>query len=150
FSTLQSHISNSNVTLADGLTFCVIGSDTITPTLSIALSFVLHVPQLSFNLIFVSKLTRMLNYYILFFSNYCLFQDLMTKKIIGKGHEAGGLYILDTQMPNSITYSSITIPFKMHCQLGHSSLTSLKKLCPEFNMVSLLDCESCQFTKHHC
>ena len=37
----------------------------------------------------------------------------------------------------------------MHCRLGHPSLSLLKKLCPQFSSLSSLDCESCQFTKHH-
>jgi len=73
----------------------------------------------------------------------------MTKKIIGKGLESGGLYILDTQIPKSIACYGITTPLEVHCRLGHSSLPLLKKLCPQFSKVSLLDCESCQFAKHH-
>ena len=95
FSTFQSHISLSNVTLADGSTSCVLGSGTVNPTPLLSLSSVLSLPKFSFNLISVSKLTRALNCCISFFLDHCLFQDLMTKQIIGKGHESGALYILD-------------------------------------------------------
>ncbi|KAM7509738.1 hypothetical protein LguiB_008613 [Lonicera macranthoides] len=149
FSTFQSHISPSSVTLADGTSSSVLGSGTITPTPVIPLSSVLHLPQLSFNLISVSQLTRKLNCCISFFPDYCLFQDLMTKKIIGKGHESGGLYILDTSIPKSVACSGVTSAFKAHCRLRHPSLPLLKELCPQFNKVSSLDCESCQFAKHH-
>jgi len=71
----------------------------------------------------------------------------MTKKIIGKGHESRGLYILDTQIPKSIACYGVTTPLEVHHQLGHPSLPLLKKLCPQFSRVSLLDCELCQFTK---
>ena len=37
----------------------------------------------------------------------------------------------------------------MHYRLGHPSLPLLKKLCPQFSSLSSLDCESCQFAKHH-
>ena len=83
FSNFQSHKSTCPVTLANGSTSCVIGSGTINPTPSLALSYVFNLPQLSFNLISVSKLTKSLNCCALFFPDYCLFQDLMTKKIIG-------------------------------------------------------------------
>ncbi|XP_071933222.1 uncharacterized protein [Coffea arabica] len=75
--------------------------------------------------------------------------NLTMKQIIGKGYESGGLYILDTQIPKSIACSGIVTPFEAHCRLGHPSLPLLKILCPQFQSLSLLDCESCQFAKHH-
>lgn len=150
FSTFQSRTSTSTVTLADGSPSCVRGSGTIIPTPLLPLSSVLHLPNLSFNLISVSQLTRNLNCCISFFPDHCLFQDLTTKKIIGRGHESGGLYILDTPILNSVACSGVTTsPFEAHCRLGHPCLPSLKKLCPQFSKVSSVDCESCQFAKHH-
>ena len=74
----------------------------------------------------------------------------MKKRIIGRGHESGGLYILDHAVSRPVACSGVTIPFETHCQLGHSSLPFLNKLCPQFSSPSSLDCESCQFAKHHC
>ncbi|EOY08968.1 Uncharacterized protein TCM_024268 [Theobroma cacao] len=82
-------------------------------------------------------------------SKISLIKDLATKQIIGKGCESGGLYYLDTQVPRSIACSSVLTPFEVHCRLGHPSLSSLKKLCPQFQNVFSLDCESCPFAKHH-
>ena len=79
FSTFQSQPSHSTVTLADGSHSCVLGSGTIVPTPSIPLTSVLSLPNFSFNLMFVSKLTRALKRYISFFPGFCIFQDLMTK-----------------------------------------------------------------------
>lgn len=149
FSMYQSHTSPTTVTLADGSTSAVLGSGTVNPTPSITLSSVLSLPKFAFNLVSVSKLTRTLNCSVSFFPGYCLFQDLVTKKIIGEGHESAGLYILDTQAPRSTACSSTLSPFEAHCRLGHPSLPLLKKLCPEFHSVSSLECESCQFAKHH-
>ena len=67
----------------------------------------------------------------------------MTKQIIGRGNESGGLYILDIAIPRPIACSGVTTPFETHCRLGHPSLTLLKKLCPQFSSLSSLDCESC-------
>ena len=53
----------------------------------------------------------------------------MTKQIIGRGRESGGLYILDHTVPRPVAYSRVTTPFETHCQLGHPSLSLLKKLC---------------------
>ena len=73
----------------------------------------------------------------------------MTKQIIGRGHESGDLYILDPTVPRPITCSGVTTPFETHCRLSHPSLPLLKKLCPRFSSLSSLDCEFCQFGKHH-
>ena len=45
--------------------------------------------------------------------------------------------------------SGVTTPFETHCRLDHPSLPLLKKLCPQFSNLSSLECESCQFAKHH-
>ena len=73
----------------------------------------------------------------------------MTKQIISKGYVSGGLYILDAWVPQSVACSSVMSSFKAHCRLGHPSLPVLKKLCPQFHEISLLECESCHFAKHH-
>ena len=54
-----------------------------------------------------------------------------------------------TKIPKSIACSRITLDFEAHCRLGHPSLPLLKKICSQFSRVSSLDCESCQFAKHH-
>ena len=149
FSTFQSQPSTSIVTLANGSQSCVLGSCTNFPTPSLPLSSVLILPNLSYNLMIVSKLTRALKCYISFFLGFCLFQNLMTKQIIGRGHESGGLYILDHAVPRPVACSGVTTQFEMCCRLGHPSLSLLKKLCPQFSSLSSLDCESCQFAKHH-
>ena len=100
------------------------------PTPSIPLTSVLSLPNFSFNLMYVSKLTRARKCYILFFPHFCLFQDLMTKQIIGKSREFRGLYILDPTVPRPITCSGVTTSFETYCRLGHLSLPLLKKLCP--------------------
>ena len=61
YSTFQSHPSPSTVTLADGSHSTVLGSGSICPTPSLPLSSVLNLPNFSFNLVSVSKLTRALN-----------------------------------------------------------------------------------------
>ena len=60
FSTFQSQPSTSIVTLANGSQSCVLDSSTIFPTPPILLSFVLSLPDFSFYLVSVSKLTQAL------------------------------------------------------------------------------------------
>ena len=142
FTTFQSSSSNSTVTLADGSQSHVLGSGTVFPTPSLSLSSVLSMPNFSFNLISVSKLSRALNCCVSFFPDSCLFQDLMTKQIIGRGRESGGLYILDPAVPQSVACYGVTTPHETHCRLGHPSLSLLKKMCPQFSSLSSLECES--------
>ncbi|GAV80941.1 gag_pre-integrs domain-containing protein [Cephalotus follicularis] len=75
----------------------------------------------------------------------------MMGKMISKGWESGGLYILDasSSIPASLACSSVLSPIQIHYQLGHSSLQSLKTLVPCLSSLSNLECESCQFGKHH-
>ncbi|KAJ9180876.1 hypothetical protein P3X46_009068, partial [Hevea brasiliensis] len=129
-SAFQSNLTSNTVTLADGSTSCVMGSGTANPTSSISF-----------------KLTRTLNCSVSFFDR-CLFRDLTTA-IIGRGRESGGLYILENHVPRSLVCSSTLTPLEAHCRLGHPSLSTMKKLCPQFQSLSVLECESCQFAKHH-
>ena len=78
FSTFRTH-STPPVTVADGSTYETKGSGTVKPTSSITLSSVLNLPNLAFNLISISKLTKNLNCSVSFFLDHCVFQDLMTK-----------------------------------------------------------------------
>jgi len=150
YSSFRSHVALSPVTVADGSICNIIGSGTVKPTSSITLSSVLGLPKLAFNLMSVSKLTRDLNCYISFFPDHCLFRDLKTNKVIGKGHVSDSLYILDEYWePRFAAYSCVVSPFEAHCRLGHPSLPMLKKLWPQFQNIPSLDCESCQFAKHH-
>lgn len=148
FSNFNKHRSPSHVTIANGSTTPVLGSGTIDLTPSVSLSSVLSLPNFSFNLLSVSKITRALNCCVSFFPDFCVFQDLSTKRIIGRGRETDGLYIFEPQVPSSLTCSSSSSPLDVHCRLGHPSLQNLKKLCPEFSYLPSLQCESCQFAKH--
>ncbi|CAM8921688.1 unnamed protein product [Rhodiola kirilowii] len=148
-SSFSSHHSHPPVSLADGTQSPVVGSGTVNPTSSLSLTSVLSLPQLSFNLISVSRLTSSLNCCAKFFPDHCVFQDLSTKKIIGKGRQSAGLYILDSQLPKSVACTSSAAPIDAHCQLGHPSLSVLRTLCPQFSNLSSLDCDSCRFAKHH-
>ncbi|MCR2848058.1 GAG-pre-integrase domain-containing protein, partial [Weizmannia coagulans] len=95
---------------------------------------------MSFNLLSVSKLAHDLNCSVSFFPGYCLFQDLVTKRTIGRGRESGGLYILDHSPSNAVACLGVTSPFELHCRLGHPSLSLLKRLYPQFSSLSTLAC----------
>ena len=149
FTTFQSHHSTSTVTLVDKSISCVLGSRAIHPTPLITLTFVMSLPQLSFNLVSMSKLTHTLNCNILFFSEHCLIQDLWKKHIIGRGRESKGLYIPETKVSNLVACSGVVTPFELRCRLGHHSFSLLKKLYLQCYSLSSLNCESCQYVKLH-
>ncbi|KAL4619835.1 hypothetical protein ACB092_06G109400, partial [Castanea dentata] len=94
-SDLEQSSSLPNVTLADGSTTIVSGLDTANLSPNLSLSSILYILDFPFNLLSISKVTKILNCAAIFLSTHCIFQDLMTRKIIGGGHEAGGLYYLD-------------------------------------------------------
>ena len=71
------------------------------------------------------------------------------EQITGRGRESGGLYILDLVVSKPIICCRVTTPFETHCRLGHPLLPLLNKLCPQFSSQLSIDCESCQFAKHH-
>ena len=141
FTMFQSNPSTFIVTFADESTYYVLGSKTIHPTPLITLTYVMSLPQLSFNLIYVGKLTCTLNYSISFFRDYCLIQGLSTKRIISRGQESRGLYILEMEVPKSVACFRVVTSFKLHCCLSHPSLSLLKKLYTQFSRQSSLNCE---------
>ena len=136
FTTFQFHPSTSTVTLANGSTSCVLGSGTIHLTPLITLTCVMSLPQFSFNLILMSKLTRTLNCSISFFPDYCLIQDLSTKRIIGKRCESWGLYVLDTEVTKSVACSGVVTLFELHCSPGYPSPCSMSHV----NMLNFIVC----------
>ena len=73
FSTFQSQPSTSTVIMVDGSQSCVLRLGTIFPTPSIPLSSVLSLPNFSFNMMCVSKLTQAHKCYISFFPDFCPF-----------------------------------------------------------------------------
>ena len=76
-----------------------IGTMQLSPTLT--LENVLCIPTFSFNLISISKLTQHPSCCCIFLSQYCFIQDLQLWKMIGLGRKQGGLYALQSNLPNS-------------------------------------------------
>ena len=77
----QSHVATAN-----GVPCPVTGAGTVTLSPSLSLSYTLLVPSLSHKLMSVSQVTADLNCVVLLlYSIFCLLQDILTKKIIGRG-----------------------------------------------------------------
>ena len=63
---------------------------------------VLCIPSFSFNLISVCKLTQHPSCCCIFLSQYYFIQDLQLWKMIGLGRNQGGLYTLQSSLPDSL------------------------------------------------
>ena len=72
----------------------VTGTGDVKLSTSLTLLNVLHVPQLSCNLLSIGKLTHELNCHAKFFHSHCEFQNTVSGKMLGNARECGGLYIL--------------------------------------------------------
>ena len=79
------------VLMADGTQSLVKGKGSVCVA-DLLIESVLHVPNLSCNLLSVSKLTRDLDCIVTFFPSYCIFQDRSSRKVIGSVEENDGLY----------------------------------------------------------
>jgi hypothetical protein len=154
----------NTVKVANGLSTPVLGAGSIPLSSSLSLSSVLHVPSLSNNLMSISQITKHLNCCAIFFSTHCLFQDILTKKLIGLGRERGGLYYLDLKeapvLEAGHVYQVGTEESKArekiwlwHRRLGHPSFQYLQHLFPSlFSKVNISNfhSEPCIYAKNHC
>ena len=122
------------------------GIDSTCPP-SMLLTFILYVPNSSFNLISINKLTRDLNYLITFSDNSATLQDWSTGKMIGIGREFQGLFYLSS--PSFSTHCTfMDTSLLIHCRLSHPNISKFRVMVPHFSKLSLIKCESCQLVKH--
>ena len=80
---------------ANGVTYPMTGAGTVDFSPSFSLPNTLLVPLLSNKLLSINQVTKELNCCVVMYSNFCLFQDILTKEIIGPGTKRGGLYYLN-------------------------------------------------------
>ena len=87
--------TKSSIQTADGELTAVRGSGTIEISPTLKLSNCLYVPKLSHKLMSISHVTKDLNCTLLMHLNFCVLQDIRTRRIIGHGTERQGLYYVD-------------------------------------------------------
>jgi len=79
-----------------------------------------------------------------------VFQDLLTGKRIGSGHERGGIYYLDDRVtPTGLIAGQPDLVLLWHWRLGHPSVQKIRSVIPFESFISSLCCESCELGKHH-
>ncbi|CAH9125480.1 unnamed protein product [Cuscuta epithymum] len=89
---------------------------------------VLYVPQFQCNLLSVSRLTSELNCTLTFFSDFCILQDLRSRKLIGKGGFHNGLYYLESPRGERVAMGATLNSDLWHRRLGHASNGKLQHI----------------------
>ena len=127
----------------------------------LCLKNVLHVPQLSVNLISAHKLSRQLKCLVCFSEADCFLQDLTSLQKIGLAEEENGLYLVKKNKEKQrLSFSFHGIKQKgdppdmwlWHRRLGHPSFEILRKVFPNLvspSNVTKLHCDVCEIAKHH-
>ncbi|CAN1833821.1 Retrovirus-related Pol polyprotein from transposon RE1, partial [Linum perenne] len=151
FSTHRS-IAGTLITLPTGSQVQATHVGTVILSTTLVLEDVLFVPQFTFNLISVSKLTRQLNVKLIFFSASCDIQDIAKEETIGSARLHNGLYHMITRKPVSHIASAQTNPaFDLwHYRLGHIShfkVPLLKSIHSSISTQPHLPCEICHFSR---
>ena len=87
--------SQSVISTANGSTSPITGEGSVTLSNTLTLDIVLVVPSLEYNLLSVSQITSTLACTVTFWPSFCVFQDILTRKILGYGVRRGKLYYLE-------------------------------------------------------
>ena len=111
---------------ANGTPSPVLGEVSISLTKNLNLDYVLVVPSLNHNLLFIAQITLALNCVVIFWPNLCVFKDIQTQKTIGYGTRRGELPVSSNQLaqvfpantPDKLQSSEIWL---WHRHLGHAS-----------------------------
>lgn len=136
------------------------GTVTLSPTL--ILHNVLFLPNFSFNIISVSRLTASSACFLTFYSSFCQIHSLHPLLMIGSAKHFEGLYILtaDKNPPapsgiaNLTTTSNDSAFTLWHHRLGHLSHSTFSQLHKTVSDIScnshFLTCDTCHFAKQKC
>lgn len=88
--------SGNKVRIVEGSYSSIAGKCDFVACHFLHLSSVFHVPNFFINLLSISQITKSLNSSVTFLPSHCVFQDLETRRTIGRGFENDGLYLLNT------------------------------------------------------
>ena len=87
--------SQSVISTANGITSPITREGSVILSNTLTLDNVLVVPSLEYNLLSVSQITSTLACTVTFWPSFCVFQDILTRKILGYGVRRGKLYYLE-------------------------------------------------------
>ncbi|KAI3450102.1 hypothetical protein Pfo_006767, partial [Paulownia fortunei] len=130
--------SNSKVKIADGSLSTVAGKGSIKLSNHLTINSVLHVPNLTCNLLSVNKLTLEHNCVAKFFPSMCQFQEISSGRTIGSARMSERLYFFDEEVTGdrqalnfglkSVSVSSDREIMLWHQRFGHPNFLYLKTL----------------------
>ncbi|KAG8488956.1 hypothetical protein CXB51_016958 [Gossypium anomalum] len=132
----------------------IAGMGTVRLTENFSLDKVLYVPNLSCNLLSISKLTKDEKVLAEFSAFGCVVQEQESGKMIGTAKVDDGLYVWNkksSQEGMALSTSKEDSIMLWHRRLGHPNFMYLKKLFPLLFLnkkISSLNCEICQLSKH--
>ena len=113
-------------------------------------SSALYVPSFPFKLLSIGQLTSILKCTATFSPTNVVFQDCITKKMIGEGFFLNGLYYFckKSHLPKALQENSSKPQDQQlwHQRLAHPSEVVLSKLFPMFCHPSF-KCDTCHFSK---
>ena len=95
------HSSQKFISTANGNTTLVIGEGSLTLTDTLNLDFVLVVPSLNYNILSVYQIIVTLSCIIIFWLEFCVFNDIQARQTIGYGIKRGKLSYLDLRSKDS-------------------------------------------------
>ena len=154
--------SQSVISTANGSTSPITGEGSVILSNTLTLDIALVAPSLEYNLLSVSQITSTLACIVTFWPSFCVFQDILTRKILGYGVRRGKHYYLElpdnggskisqANQTSSKDKARATI-WLWHHRLGHLSFGYLKKLQPQL-FLGLNDrefhCDTCELAKSH-
>nr|GMC62960.1 Integrase, catalytic core [Ipomoea batatas] len=95
---------------------------------------VFSIPDFTCNLVSVGRLTKDCNCTLTFFSDFCIMQDLPSRKLIGVGRMRDGLYYLEPTSHEGVAMSvkRKDDPNIWHNRLSHASATKIQKIQSDF------------------
>ena len=125
-------LDNHFVTLPNHTKIRALSIGTVQLSDSLFLYNVLYIPQFHVNLLSVSALLHSSPYSLQFSNSSFIIQDLLSKKVIGRGNQLGGLYVLQSGSFPSLLPSLVShvTAETWHARLGHLSNKVFNKVCP--------------------
>ena len=137
------------VQIPDGSLLPVTHTGKVSLSNNITLNNVLCVPGFTCNLLSVSKLTRDLNCAVIFLSDFCVFQDLISRRLIGVGKMRDGIYHCTFQN-NPVAFQVMRNPNHSlwHLRLDHISPSRLSKISNISSGLSFNSHQACNIC--HC
>jgi hypothetical protein len=148
----QVHVGNGQ-----GLPITHLGSSSLSyPSSSFHLKNVFHVPQITKNLLSISKFTSDNGVYFEFHPNFFCVKDPASGNILLKGKHEHGLYSLPPPVSSSpAAFMGIRTTLDgWHSRLGHPSLRIVRQVVSKNNLAVLQSspgsvCHACQLGKSH-